>query len=401
MRAAPLLPSSELFDLADTDGSGTIDKVELQKLAADHDHVIVERLRHYAARCGFDLDSEDIFDKFDVNSDGSVTKHEFIAALKDELLCRVYYDRAGPRISTRAGGSYILKRDLFCVLDRDHVARKFLDERCPGIWFKLQSDIMKDANSPLRLVDYLALISFSAWQARGVEDALVADAESQIAEVDGRTSTAVVDQWLSALPSTVARPPPTVDADAVDASLSLAAALPSRSPASDAATAALPPSPPSNGTAELTTPEESAAQLAFGAITIEDFHAAAGDTPEEEKRALLEAAHASYVATTALPGAAKTATVALAALPATPQRSVMGGAAGLPPKYLTDSSVEAPAGERTDGAATFAVYTSEQQERLGVNENGAPVDNKAWATWATEGHKDAIASFVQVRYRSP
>ena len=230
--------SSELFDLADTDGSGSIDKVELQKLATDHEHVIVERLRHYAARCGFDLDGEDIFDKFDVNGDGSITKHEFIAALKDELLCRVYYDRAGPRISVRAGGSYILKRDLFCVLDRDHVARKFLDERCPGVWFKLQSDIMKDANAALKLVDYLALISFSTWQARGVEDALVVDAESKIAKEEAHASTAVVERWLTSLPSSPAPPPPTAGAEAVDASLSLATALPSP-PAPDAAVARL------------------------------------------------------------------------------------------------------------------------------------------------------------------
>eukprot|EP00038_Savillea_parva_P007918 m.173308 g.173308 ORF g.173308 m.173308 type:complete len:130 (+) comp13676_c0_seq1:143-532(+) len=46
--------------------------------------------------------------------------------------------------------------------------------------------------------------------------------------------------------------------------------------------------------------------------------------------------------------------------------------AGLPPPWLT-GDIERPAGERTDGSATFLVYTEEQQARLGVDAQGKKV----------------------------
>ena len=47
-----------------------------------------------------------------------------------------------------------------------------------------------------------------------------------------------------------------------------------------------------------------------------------------------------------------------------------GNAAALPPKWTSDSSVEPPAGASTSGGATLAVYTEEQQTRLGVGSAG-------------------------------
>ena len=381
----------------------------MKRLSSDHTHKIVERMRHYAARCGFDLDGEDVFDKFDTNHDGTITKHEFIDAMKDELLCRVYYDRANPRINTLNGTSFILKRDLFCVLDRDHVARKFLDERSPGIWFNLQSAIMKDANATLGLVDFLNLISYSTWQAKKTEEELVEDAEAKIMEAEAPVATEdVVDAWLTALPSTT--PPMAAEEDeasrraSVKACLiSLSAALPTpetktAAAVADAKDAALPPTPPVDAIKEA-TPQGAATQLAYGAISIEEFHTATASASPVEKRALLVEAHQSYTCSSSSKVVEMKSTVVTVKSAEAP-RAVMGGTRGLPPKYLSDKSIEAPAGESTDGSAVFAIYTSEQQERLSVNEAGAPVDNAKWATWATQGQKAAIMSAVDEHFAS-
>jgi hypothetical protein len=51
---------------------------------------------------------------------------------------------------------------------------------------------------------------------------------------------------------------------------------------------------------------------------------------------------------------------------------MLGGTAGLGPAY-TRGEIEPPAGEKTDGSATFGVYTAEQQSRLGVDEQGKKI----------------------------
>merc|ERR1719197_1201641 len=50
----------------------------------------------------------------------------------------------------------------------------------------------------------------------------------------------------------------------------------------------------------------------------------------------------------------------------------MGGTAGIGPAW-TYSGIEAPGGEKNMGDYTIAVYTPEQQKRLGVDEQGTKV----------------------------
>merc|ERR1711977_656871 len=45
----------------------------------------------------------------------------------------------------------------------------------------------------------------------------------------------------------------------------------------------------------------------------------------------------------------------------------------LPPRWLR-GDIEPPAGEETRGTATFSYYTEEQQQRLGVDRQGNPVE---------------------------
>merc|ERR1719499_2755220 len=52
------------------------------------------------------------------------------------------------------------------------------------------------------------------------------------------------------------------------------------------------------------------------------------------------------------------------------QNNNIGGLAGTGPSWTYDASLEAPAGEKDMGGWTKAVYTPEQQERLGVDEDG-------------------------------
>ena len=49
---------------------------------------------------------------------------------------------------------------------------------------------------------------------------------------------------------------------------------------------------------------------------------------------------------------------------------LVGGSGGLPPAWISDDSIEAPAGTKDMGGWTAAVYTPEQQKRLGVDESG-------------------------------
>ena len=48
----------------------------------------------------------------------------------------------------------------------------------------------------------------------------------------------------------------------------------------------------------------------------------------------------------------------------------LGGQGGIGPAWTYDESIEPPAGEKDMGGWTSAVYTEEQQARLGVDENG-------------------------------
>ena len=53
-----------------------------------------------------------------------------------------------------------------------------------------------------------------------------------------------------------------------------------------------------------------------------------------------------------------------------------GGGSGLGPAH-TSGTIEAPAGEKAaDGGSMIAVYTAEQQARLGVDESGAPLTTR-------------------------
>merc|ERR1719487_2382147 len=56
--------------------------------------------------------------------------------------------------------------------------------------------------------------------------------------------------------------------------------------------------------------------------------------------------------------------------------ATMGGAGGIGPAYTYDATVEKPAGEKDMGGWTAAVYTPEQQQRLGVDEMGQKVPAK-------------------------
>ena len=55
---------------------------------------------------------------------------------------------------------------------------------------------------------------------------------------------------------------------------------------------------------------------------------------------------------------------------------MVGGTGGLPPPWLR-GEMEAPQGEKDMGGRTAAVFTQEQQARLGVNEQGQKISNSA------------------------
>lgn len=62
---------------------------------------------------------------------------------------------------------------------------------------------------------------------------------------------------------------------------------------------------------------------------------------------------------------------------------IVGGSQGLGPAWTRDSSIEPPAGEHDMGGWVAAVYTPEQQARLGVDENGADLPDDADHVTAT------------------
>ena len=73
-------------------------------------------------------------------------------------------------------------------------------------------------------------------------------------------------------------------------------------------------------------------------------------------------------------------------------RTMVGGGAGSIGPAWTRGGMEAPAGEKNMGSWTAAVYTAEQQARLGVDEQGAAVSaadtiNAARRRWQQAGRK--------------
>lgn len=64
-----------------------------------------------------------------------------------------------------------------------------------------------------------------------------------------------------------------------------------------------------------------------------------------------------------------------AAVPPMHARGIMGGRAGIGPAW-TRGEIERPAGEQDMGGWTAAVYTAEQQARLGVDKDGNKVVGK-------------------------
>ena len=74
---------------------------------------------------------------------------------------------------------------------------------------------------------------------------------------------------------------------------------------------------------------------------------------------------------------------------------VVGGSHGLGPAWTRDSSIEPPAGEQDMGGWVAAVYTPEQQARLGVDENGADLPDDAEHISATlnNDEQQAIDAF--------
>merc|ERR1719472_465413 len=79
--------------------------------------------------------------------------------------------------------------------------------------------------------------------------------------------------------------------------------------------------------------------------------------------------------------------------------SCVGVAAVIGPEWTYNSAVEKPAGEKVVGSYTIAVYTKEQQKRLGVNEQGQKIEKKPAGrvycqalVVAGDGSKEAFAA---------
>jgi len=60
----------------------------------------------------------------------------------------------------------------------------------------------------------------------------------------------------------------------------------------------------------------------------------------------------------------------------------MAGAGSMGPRWTWDPKMEKPAGEKDMGGWTEAVYTKEQQQRLGVNMHGHSVHNYSKKGWS-------------------
>lgn len=58
------------------------------------------------------------------------------------------------------------------------------------------------------------------------------------------------------------------------------------------------------------------------------------------------------------------------------KKQLVGGMSGMGPRWTWDSTVEKPAGEKNMGTWTRAIYTPEQQARLGVGEDGNALAEK-------------------------
>lgn len=71
---------------------------------------------------------------------------------------------------------------------------------------------------------------------------------------------------------------------------------------------------------------------------------------------------------------------------------VIGGSESLGPAWTQDATIEPPAGEQdTDDGYTIAVYTPEQQARLGVDESGASLpDDEDHTTADVDGEEEVI-----------
>jgi len=61
-----------------------------------------------------------------------------------------------------------------------------------------------------------------------------------------------------------------------------------------------------------------------------------------------------------------------------------------PPAWTHNADVEAPMGEKDMGSYTMRVYTDEQQERLGVDEMGKPLDRQSQMPKTQEQWQDAV-----------
>ena len=59
---------------------------------------------------------------------------------------------------------------------------------------------------------------------------------------------------------------------------------------------------------------------------------------------------------------------------------MLGGSGGIGPAWTYDPTMEKPKGEKNMGSYTAAVYTKEQQKRLGVDENGVKIDKAVVVT---------------------
>ena len=77
-----------------------------------------------------------------------------------------------------------------------------------------------------------------------------------------------------------------------------------------------------------------------------------------------------------------------------PPAPLLGGAAGLPPPWIT-GDIEWPLGSKTIDGATYSVFTAEQQSRLGCNEDGGNKDGNTDAYCLNEDGKP-VASVVLV-----
>ena len=73
--------------------------------------------------------------------------------------------------------------------------------------------------------------------------------------------------------------------------------------------------------------------------------------------------------------------------------TTVGGKGGIGPAW-TRGEIEAPAGEKQQGSHTVGVYTTEQQARLNVNENGKKIK---WPELEGKDGEEAVATIKSQR----